>query len=163
MFSSSRRKHASQILIVITASRSSGNVRSYGASMKMNGVSIFSFGIGRSNKNELRSISSSPQFCMFNWNFRKLRRRQIIQFLSNLNNGMCNEILCTFSSIYSHKCAMNSLKKQGRHSLYLKQIRCHKAWDLQYTTFELICTLACQGLVEENGFKALLTFCSPPE
>ncbi len=87
MFSRSKRKHASQILIVITASRSSGSVRSYGSSMKQSGVSIFAMGIGRSNKNELRSICSSPQFLMFNWNFRRLNKRQIILFLSNLNNG----------------------------------------------------------------------------
>ena len=86
MFTQSKRKHASQILIVITASRSY-SVASVGRTMKLSGVSIFALGIGRGRGNQLQQICSSREFCMFGWNFRRLSRRQIISFLSNLNNG----------------------------------------------------------------------------
>lgn len=97
MFVRSKRKHASQILIVISASKRPGSLGWYGQTMKMSGVSIFAFGIGRSDKNQLRKICSSSLFCMFDWNFRSLRRRQIIKFLSNLNNGtLLKTFICKY-------------------------------------------------------------------
>ena len=99
MFSRSRRKHASQILIVISASRSSGNIRSIANSMKIRGVSIFAVGIGRRNRNQLRPVCSSREFCLFGWYLRRMRRRQIVSFLSNLNNGTFYNTLERFISI----------------------------------------------------------------